>query len=128
MGRGKELVRGKPMWVDNQHPNKPQEAVGTVKVVNGGAVPSLEALDEALKGGEVLVCQRTFAGQDVPIGRAVAVVANAVGKAGNTAVTCKGLGIPGVRQTQFGTEILTDGMKVVVDGVGGVVYEYVEDA
>ncbi len=113
MAKGKEILKGKP--------GAPGEVVVTVRVVAKSG-PKLAQVQP----GEVLVMERTEPPDEPYMAKAAAVVTDLGGMTSHTAVTCKKLKIPAVVGTLEATSVLKDGMKVVVDGTSGVIYEYVE--
>lgn len=81
--------------------------------------------DEAkkkLNKGEVLVVPMTDPNYVTVMERAIAIITNTGGVLSHAAIVSRELGIPCVVGTRNATDILKDGMKVLVDGLKGVVY------
>ena len=75
------------------------------------------------KGNDILVVPMTDPSWTIYMARAKAIVTNSGGILCHAAIVARELGIPCVVGTKNATEILKDGMVVVVDGSRGVVYE-----
>lgn len=80
-------------------------------------------LDEAdkLEPGDVLVCRATMPPWTPLFGIAAAVVADTGGPLSHCAIVAREYGLPCVAGTQVGTQEITDGMRLRVDGGKGTV-------
>ena len=79
---------------------------------------------QKLKAGEILVTLMTDASMFVDIiENAAAIVTDLGGLGSHPAIVARELGIPCVVATGNATEVIKDGIEVVVDGGEGVVYE-----
>ena len=79
---------------------------------------------QKLKPGEILVTLITDASMFVDIiENAAAIVTDLGGLGSHPAIVARELGIPCVVATGNATEVIEDGMTIVVDGEKGVVYE-----
>lgn len=77
-----------------------------------------------LQKGEILVAQITDASMFVEIiSRAKAIVTDIGGITSHPAIVSRELGLPCVVATQKATKVIKDGMRIIVDGTKGVVYE-----
>jgi len=72
-----------------------------------------------LNGGDVLVCPYTNPSWTPLFQRAAAVVVDAGGIGSHAAIVAREYGIPAVMGTAVGTDVLTDGQVVTVDGDTG---------
>jgi pyruvate,water dikinase len=88
---------------------------GTARVVRSLADAA------TLADGEVLVCEMTLPPWVPLFAVAAAVVADTGGVMSHCAIVAREFGIPAVVGTQFGTRLITDGMRITVDGGTGVV-------
>ncbi len=86
-----------------------------------------EALSK-FKGDDILVTPMTDPSWTVCIAKAKAIVTNTGGMLCHAAIVAREMGIPCVTGTGNATEKLKDGMKIVVDGSEGVVYEAEPDS
>ncbi|HEX6074229.1 MAG TPA: PEP/pyruvate-binding domain-containing protein [Micromonosporaceae bacterium] len=86
---------------------------GPVKVIREPAEFS------KLDGGDVLVCPYTNPSWTPLFQRAVAVVVDVGGTGSHAAIVAREYGIPAVMGTAVGTDVLTDGQVVTVDGDTG---------
>lgn len=91
------------------------QATGPVRIVRGP--------DDfgSLRSGEVLVCPNTNPSWTPLFQRAIAVVADTGGAGSHAAIVAREYGIPAVMGTRNGTQRLTDGQLVTVDGDHGQV-------
>jgi len=79
---------------------------------------------QKLKPGEILVCRITDASMFVGIiENAAAIVTDLGGLGSHPAIVARELGIPCVVLTKSATKIIKTGMKIIVDGNKGEVYE-----
>ena len=77
-----------------------------------------------LEEGEILIAIITDPTMFVDIiENAKAIVADQGGLTSHPAIVARELGIPCVVGTQSATKVISDGMKIIVDGDEGVVYE-----
>lgn len=113
MAKGKEILRGVGA--------SKGEVVATCRVVNGD-----ETKKEKLLKGEIMVSDRTTPDDIIYMKKAAAFVTNTGGKLSHTAIVAREMGVPAVTGTVEGTTVLKTGQKVVIDGLEGVVYEYIE--
>ncbi len=74
-----------------------------------------------LRSGEVLVCPYTNPAWTPLFQRAAGVVVDAGGMASHAAIVAREYGVPAVMGTGTGTQVLTDGQLVTVDGTRGIV-------
>jgi pyruvate,water dikinase len=72
-----------------------------------------------LNAGDVLVCPYTNPSWTPLFQRAAAVVVDAGGIGSHAAIVAREYGIPAIMGTAVGTEVLTDGQVVTVDGDTG---------
>jgi pyruvate,water dikinase len=96
---------------------------GASRGVAHGRARLVRSMAEAhrLGPGEVLVCRTTSPAWTPLIARAAAVVADAGGVLAHCAIVARELAIPCVVGTGVGTDQITDGMLVTVDGIRGLV-------
>ncbi|MEV0764756.1 PEP-utilizing enzyme [Nocardia sp. NPDC050435] len=98
-------------------PASPGTATGRARVYRGGPA------EVELTAGDILVTVITdplsFADM---IEHAAALVTDRGGLASHPAILARELGIPCVVGTQIGTEVIRDGMRIVVDGATGAVH------
>jgi len=95
---------------------------GTVTGV-AKVVLTLEQADK-LEAGDILVCPMTMPAWTPLFGVAAAVVADAGGPLSHCAVVAREYGIPCVAGTKVGTQAITDGMRIRVNGDAGTVEIY----
>jgi pyruvate,water dikinase len=88
-------------------------ATGPVRVISG---PEQFA---SLRAGEILVCPYTNPAWTPLFHRAAAAVVDSGGLGSHAAIVAREYGIPAVMATVRGTETLTDGQRVTVDGDTG---------
>jgi phosphoenolpyruvate synthase/pyruvate phosphate dikinase len=98
-------------------PASPGTATGRARVYRGS--PS----DAELATGDILVTVITdpLSFADL-IEHASALVTDLGGLASHPAILARELGIPCVVGTKVGTSVITDGMRIVVDGAAGTVH------
>lgn len=96
-------------------PASPGTHLGRVRVVRG-----IEDFS-SLRSGEVLVCPTTDPAWSVLFGIAGALVTDVGGPLSHAAIVAREHGLPAVLATHTGTQTLTDGMLVTVDGSTGQV-------
>lgn len=96
-------------------------ATGVVRVIRG---PEEFA---TLRAGEVLVCPATNPAWTPLFARAAAVVVDNGGLASHAAIVAREYGIAAVMGTGTGTDVLTTGTRVVVDGDRGAVFAADDD-
>ena len=113
---------------------EPKEKVATTAILEGlGASPGI-AYGEAklivdaselgkVKEGDILVAVMTTPDMVPAMKRAGAIVTDEGGLTCHAAIVSRELGCPAVVGTRKATEILTDGMKITVDGEKGLVFE-----
>ncbi len=95
----------------------PGVATGKVKIVSGS-----ENLDKITEG-DIMVTVMTTPDMVPAMKRAGAIVTDEGGMTCHAAIVSRELGCPAVVGTKKGTEILSDGMLITVDGGKGKVYE-----
>jgi len=117
---------------------EPKEKVATSAVLEGlGASPGI-AYGEAkiisdatelgkVKNGDILVAVMTTPDMVPAMKRAAAIVTDEGGLTCHAAIVSRELGCPAVVGTRKATELLTDGMKITVDGEKGLVFEGKKD-
>lgn len=77
-----------------------------------------------LKRGEILIARMTDASMFVGIiENAAAIVTDFGGLGSHPAIVARELGIPCVVMTKAATKVIKTGMKIIVDGNKGIVYE-----
>jgi pyruvate,water dikinase len=86
----------------------PGIGVGTVKIVN-----TMEDLQK-IKKGDVLVTKMTNPDMVVSMQKSVAIVTDEGGITSHASIVSREMGIPAVVGTDRATQILTDGMKVML--------------
>ena len=95
------------------------KAKGRARIIN----PS-SPKQQKLKKGEILVTKITDASMFVDIiENAAAIVTDLGGLGSHPAIVARELGIPAVVLTKNATKVIKTGMKIVVDGNKGIVYE-----
>ncbi len=116
-----------------------KEKVATSAILEGlGASPGI-AYGEAklisdvselgkVKDGDILVAVMTTPDMVPAMKRAAAIVTDEGGLTCHAAIVSRELGCPAVVGTRKATEILTDGMKITVDGEKGLVFEGKKDS
>jgi len=112
----------------------PNEKVATTAILEGlGASPGM-AYGEAklvsdaselgkVKDGDILVAVMTTPDMVPAMKRAAAIVTDEGGLTCHAAIVSRELGCPAVVGTRRATLVLTDGMKITVDGEKGLVFE-----
>ncbi|MHC1593743.1 MAG: phosphoenolpyruvate synthase [Methanotrichaceae archaeon] len=90
---------------------------GKVKVITGS-----KELDK-VKEGDIMVTVMTTPDMVPAMTRAAAIVTDEGGMTCHAAIVSRELGCPAVIGTKIGTEKLSDGMLITVDGRKGLVYE-----
>jgi pyruvate,water dikinase len=111
--QGDVLLRGTP--------GSPGVAEGPVRIIRDGSEFG------KLRSGEVLVAPYTNPAWTPLFQRAAAVVVDGGGAASHAAIVAREYGIPAVMGTSEGTQKLTDGQRVMVDGDQGRVVLLGED-
>ena len=76
-----------------------------------------------VKDGDILVAVMTTPDMVPAMKRAAAIVTDEGGLTCHAAIVSRELGCPAVVGTRKATELLTDGMKITVDGEKGLVFE-----
>jgi pyruvate,water dikinase len=102
-------------------PGSPGAAEGPVRIIRDGSEFG------KLRSGEVLVAPYTNPAWTPLFQRAAAVVVDGGGAASHAAIVAREYGIPAVMGTTEGTQKLTDGQRVMVDGNQGRVTLLGED-
>ena len=113
---------------------EPKEKVATTAILEGlGASPGIAygqaklIVDSSelgkVKDGDILVAVMTTPDMVPAMKRAAAIVTDEGGLTCHAAIVSRELGCPAVVGTRKATEILTDGMKITVDGEKGLVFE-----
>lgn len=97
----------------------PGVVVGYVRIIFD---PS-DAMDK-LKEDDILVTSMTDPSWTICIGKAKAIITNSGGVLSHAAIVARELGIPCVVGTENATEKLKNGMKIIVDGLKGLIYEH----
>lgn len=77
---------------------------------------------EKMNDGDILVVSETNPEYTLAILKASAIVTDRGGILSHPAIVAREMGIPGIVGTLEATKKLSDGMKVTVDGVEGIVY------
>ncbi len=95
----------------------PGIGVGVVKIIK-----DISELVE-VKKGDVLVTKMTNPDMVVSMQKSTAIITDEGGMTSHAAIVSREMGIPAVVGTGKATEILTDGMKITVDGFNGKIYE-----
>ncbi|MFA4935165.1 MAG: phosphoenolpyruvate synthase, partial [Candidatus Methanoperedens sp.] len=118
---------------------EPREKVATSAILEGlGASPGI-AYGEAkfvsdaselgkVKNGDILVAVMTTPDMVPAMKRAGAIVTDEGGLTCHAAIVSRELGCPAVVGTRKATQLLTDGMKITVDGEKGLVFEGKKEA
>jgi pyruvate,water dikinase len=88
---------------------------GRVKIL----LSSIDVLK--IKKGDILVAPETNPEYTIAIIKSSAIVTDHGGILSHPAIVSREMGIPGVVGTEVATQILKDGMEVIVDGTKGVV-------
>ncbi len=78
---------------------------------------------EKMENGDILVAPETNPEYTLAILKASAIVTDRGGLLSHPAIVAREMGIPGIVGTHEATKKLKDGMKVIVDGKEGIVYE-----
>ena len=81
----------------------------------------LRSPDDELEPGEILVARVTDTGWTPFFGTAAAVVTDIGGSMSHATIVAREFGIPAVVGTKCGSQVLTDGQLVEVNGATGVV-------
>ncbi|GFO96054.1 phosphoenolpyruvate synthase [groundwater metagenome] len=117
---------------------EPKEKIATSALLEGlGASPGI-AYGEAklvsdaselgkVKNGDILVAVMTTPDMVPAMKRAAAIVTDEGGLTCHAAIVSRELGCPAVVGTRKATQLLTDGMKITVDGEKGLVFEGEKD-
>lgn len=95
----------------------PGRAEGKVVVITNMAEFS------KMKQGRILVAPITNPSWLLVMQKAAAIITDYGGALSHPAIVCREFGIPAVVSTQKATKVLKNGMRVVVDGKRGKVYE-----
>ena len=96
----------------------PGTATGIVKIISNVEEASLK-----IKKGDILVTDMTNPDYTPFMEKSAAIITNVGGMLCHAAIVSRELGVPCVTGTKNATELLKDGMKVLVDGSKGIVYE-----
>lgn len=108
--RGKKLAEGLR--------GSPGVVVGIVRVVE-----DTHASMSQLQQGEIMVTSRTEPAFTPYMKRARGIVTDQGGMGSHSAIVAREMGMPAVVGAINATQVLQDGMRVVVDGSEGAVYE-----
>ena len=126
------ILQSRPITTIKKKEQK--EKVATTAILEGlGASPGI-AYGEAklivdaselgkVKEGDILVAVMTTPDMVPAMKRAAAIVTDEGGLTCHAAIVSRELGCPAVVGTRKATELLTDGMKITVDGEKGLVFE-----
>lgn len=126
------ILQSRPITTIKKKETK--EKVATTAILEGlGASPGI-AYGEAklvsdaselgkVKNGDILVAVMTTPDMVPAMKRAAAIVTDEGGLTCHAAIVSRELGCPAVVGTRKATELLTDGMKITVDGEKGLVFE-----
>jgi pyruvate,water dikinase len=76
-----------------------------------------------MREGRILVAPITNPSWILVMKKALAVITDKGGMLSHPAIVCREFGIPAVVGTQNATQLLHDGMSIVVDGKQGKIYE-----
>jgi len=95
----------------------PGKAEGQIVIIKSPAEFS------KMKAGQILVAPITSPTWLLVMQKAAAIVTDYGGILSHPAIVCREFGIPAVVNTRKATKVLKNGMKVVVDGKRGKVYE-----
>lgn len=79
---------------------------------------------EKFKEDDILVTSMTDPNWTICMRKAKAIITNSGGVLSHAAIVARELGIPCIVGTTNATEKLKDGIKIIVDGLKGLVYEY----
>ncbi len=134
-------IRNKEIFILQSRPittikkkKEPKEKVATSAILEGlGASPGI-AYGEAklvsdaselgkVRNGDILVAVMTTPDMVPAMKRAGAIVTDEGGLTCHAAIVSRELGCPAVVGTRKATQLLTDGMKITVDGEKGLVFE-----
>lgn len=99
---------------------------GKVRVIRGEQDISsfrVETVERDVESGEVLVAPFVTPFDIIAISKAGAIVVNRGGITSHAAVIARELGIPCIVRAERATELLTEGMEVIVDANEGKVYQ-----
>lgn len=131
------MLQSRPITTIKKKQEK--EKVATSAILEGlGASPGI-AFGEAklvsgagelgkVKNGDILVTVMTTPDMVPAMKRAAAIVTDEGGLTCHAAIVSRELGCPAVVGTRKATKLLTDGMKITVDGEKGLVFEGKKDA
>jgi pyruvate,water dikinase len=127
------MLQSRPITTINKK-KETKEKVATLAILEGlGASPGM-AYGEAklvadatelgkVKDGDILVAVMTTPDMVPAMKRAAAIVTDEGGMTCHAAIVSRELGCPAVVGTRKATQLLTDGMKITVDGEKGLVFE-----
>ncbi len=130
------ILQSRPITTIKKKETK--EKTATTAILEGlGASPGI-AYGEAklvsdaselgkVKNGDILVAVMTTPDMVPAMKRAAAIVTDEGGLTCHAAIVSRELGCPAVVGTRKATEVLTDGMKITVDGEKGLVFEGKKD-
>ncbi|MDO8724775.1 MAG: phosphoenolpyruvate synthase [Candidatus Methanoperedens sp.] len=127
------MLQSRPITTINKK-KESKDKVATTAILEGlGASPGM-AYGEAklvadstelgkVKPGDILVAVMTTPDMVPAMKRAAAIVTDEGGMTCHAAIVSRELGCPAVVGTRKATQLLTDGMKITVDGEKGLVFE-----
>jgi pyruvate,water dikinase len=96
----------------------PGRATGIAKIVS-----DVNEANQKITKGDILVTDMTNPDFVMFMEKSSAIITNTGGVLCHAAIVSRELGIPCVTGTRYATKVLKDGMKVLVDGLKGIVYE-----
>jgi len=127
------MLQSRPITTINKKKESKEKAATTAILEGLGASPGM-AYGEAklvadstelgkVKQGDILVAVMTTPDMVPAMKRAAAIVTDEGGMTCHAAIVSRELGCPAVVGTRKATQLLTDGMKITVDGEKGLVFE-----
>lgn len=108
----------------SSHPVESDRVISGVPAAAGVAVGRVRVLrspDDVLKPGEVLVARVTDTGWTPFFATAAAVVTDIGGSMSHASIVAREFGVPAVVGTKYGSQVLSDGQLVEVNGATGLI-------
>ena len=117
-----DMAKGKRLLVGAANPKGKGEVVAIVRVVNGDDTKIAKVLP-----GEALVGEKFFPQHNDYLKKATALITEVGGPGSHAGMMGKIYGITTVCGTETATKLLKDGQKVIVNGISGEIFEYIDE-
>lgn len=114
----------RPKRILSGYPASKGKIVGTVRLLNMFHGSDMEKEIAKVNKGDIIVTAMTRPQYLIAIRRAGGIITDLGGTLCHAAIVSREFGIPAVVGTNIATSTLVDGMKVILDGGEGTIYEY----